>query len=59
MDIEQICEGLVLFGIALWENGLADPKYDDRPFFDEGQTDMWGWDLWQKKEWSAVGDDRR
>ena len=24
---------------------LPEPEHDDDPFFDEGQTDMWGWDL--------------
>ena len=50
VDIEQIREGLVVFGIVPWENCLPEPKYDDGPFFDEGQTDMWEWNLWQKKE---------
>ena len=44
-DIEQIREGLAVFGVALWENGLPELKYDDGPFFDESQTVMWGWDL--------------
>ena len=39
VDIEQIREGLVVFGVAPWENGLHDPESDD------GQTDMWGRDL--------------
>jgi hypothetical protein len=34
VDIEQILEGLVLFSIALWENGLPGPECDDGPFFD-------------------------
>jgi hypothetical protein len=45
MDIKQIREFLIMFGIAPWENGLPEPEYDDGPFFDEGHTDMWGWDL--------------
>ena len=52
-------EGLVIFDVTLWENFLPEPEYDDGPFFDEGQTVIWGWDLWQKKEWSIVDDDRR
>jgi hypothetical protein len=39
---------LVVFGVAPWENGLPDPEYDDGPFFDEGQTDMWRRDLCTK-----------
>ena len=50
VDIEQIREGLVLFGGAPWENGLPEPGYDEGPFLNEGQTDMWEWDLWQKME---------
>ena len=42
VDIEHILEGFVLFGVAPWENGLPEPEHDDGPFFDEGQTDMWG-----------------
>ena len=49
VDIEQIREGLVVFGVAPWENGLHDPECDDGPFFDEGQTDMWGRDLCRKR----------
>jgi hypothetical protein len=45
VDIEQIDEGLVVFRIVPWENGIPEPKYVDSPFFDEGQTDMWGWNL--------------
>jgi hypothetical protein len=26
VDIEHIREGFVIFGIALWENGLPDPE---------------------------------
>ena len=47
-------EGLTVFGAVPWENGLPEPKYDDGPSFDEGQTVMW-----QKEEWSAADDDRR
>ena len=50
MEIEQIREGLVVFGIASLESGLPESEYDDGIFFDEGQTDMWEWDLSQKKE---------
>ena len=32
VDIEQIREGLVVFGIASWENSLSEPEYDDSPF---------------------------
>ena len=42
MDIKQLCEGLFVFSVAPWENGLPEPEYDEGPFFDEGQTDMWG-----------------
>jgi hypothetical protein len=35
LDIEKIRKELIGFGVAPWE-----PKYDDGPFFDEGQTDM-------------------
>ena len=45
VDIEQIREGLAVFGVSSWENGLPEPEYDDGPFCNEGQTDMWGWDL--------------
>ena len=45
VDMEQIREGLVVFSVAPWENGLPEPEYDDGPFFGEGQTDMWGRDL--------------
>lgn len=58
VDIEQICKVLILFGVAPWKNGISELGYDDGPFCNEDQTDMWGWDLWQKKEWSAVDDDR-
>jgi hypothetical protein len=37
---EQMCEGLTVFGVALWKNGLPESEYDDRPLFNEGQTDM-------------------
>ena len=40
MYIEQIREGLIVFGVAPWENGLPEPDYDGGPFFDENQTDM-------------------
>jgi hypothetical protein len=40
MDIVEIREGLVVFGIAPWGNCLPKPEYDDGPFFDEGQTDI-------------------
>jgi hypothetical protein len=49
MDIEQIREGLVVFGIAPWKNDLPDPECGDSPFFDEGQTDMWGRNLCRKR----------
>ena len=29
MDIEQIREGLVMFGVAPWESGLPEPEYDE------------------------------
>ena len=45
MDIEQIREGLVMFGVGSWENGLPQPEYKDGPSFDEGEMDIWGWDL--------------
>ena len=41
VDIEQICEGLTVFGVAPWKKDLP----DGGPFFDEDQTDVWGWDL--------------
>ena len=28
MDIEQIREGLVMFGVAPWENGFPEHEYD-------------------------------
>ena len=28
-NIEQIYEGLVVFVVAPWENGLPEPEYDD------------------------------
>ena len=34
IDIEQIREGLVVFGIVPWENGLSEPEYDDDQFID-------------------------
>ena len=46
-DIEQIRQGLAVFDVAPWENGLPEPEYDEGPFLDEDRTDMWGWDLWQ------------
>ena len=33
MDIGQIHEGLTVFVIVPWENGLPEPKYDNGPFF--------------------------
>ena len=42
-------EGLVVFGVAPWENGLPDPECDDGPYIDEGQMDMWGWNLCRKR----------
>ena len=50
VGIEQIRVGLVVFGAAPWENCLPESKCDDGPSFHEGQTDMWEWDLRQKKE---------
>ena len=38
VDIEQVRKGLVVFGVT-------ESEYDDGLFFDEGQTEMWGWDL--------------
>jgi hypothetical protein len=32
VDIEQIPEVLVMFGVASWENILPEPEYDDDPF---------------------------
>ena len=29
MNVEQIHERMVVFGVAPWENGLPDPEYDD------------------------------
>ena len=40
MDIEQKREGLVVFGVAPWENGLHDPECDNGPFSDKVQTNM-------------------
>ena len=45
MDIEQIREGLTVFGVAPWKNGFLKHEYDDSSFFDEDQTDVCGWDL--------------
>ena len=45
VDTEQMREGLVVFDFATWDNGLPESKSDDGSFFDEGQTDRWGWDL--------------
>ena len=30
-----------MFGVAPWENGLPEPEYEDRPFSDEDQRDIW------------------
>ena len=49
VDIEQIREGLVVFGVAPWENGLTDPECDDDPFFDEGKPCVWRRDLFRKR----------
>ena len=49
VDIEQIRESVVVFGVVSWENSLPDPECDDCPFYDEGQTDMWGRDLCTKR----------
>jgi hypothetical protein len=57
VDIEQIRKGLAVFGVGPWENRL--PVYVDGAFFDEHQTDMWGWDLRKKEELCAVDNDRR
>ena len=38
LDIEQIREGLVVYGVAPWENGLPETECDDDPFF-EGTHD--------------------
>ena len=40
VDIEQVCEGLVMFSVAPWENGLPETEYDDGAFFDESQMDL-------------------
>ena len=40
VDIEQIREGLSVFGVAPWKNGLPEPEYDNGPFYDEDQTDV-------------------
>ena len=38
-------EGLTVFDVAPWENGLPGTEYDDGLFFDEDQTNIWGWNL--------------
>ena len=44
VDIEQIREGLTVFGVVPSTNGLPETECDDGPFFDEDQTIMSGWD---------------